>query len=149
MKVIAVGNVGQDPETKHFDGGGQLSNLSLATTETWKDKNTGEKKELTEWSRVVFNGNLSKIVDQYVKKGDKILVEGKLRTRKWQDQAGVDHYTTEIVARNMTMLGSKPQQSSSNSREVSAVNKYENQNASAQESAPAQPQGDDHDDLPF
>lgn len=149
LKVILVGNVGADPETKHFDGGGQLSNLSVATTETWKDKNTGEKKELTEWSRVVFNGNLSKIVDQYVKKGDKILVEGKLRTRKWQDQGGVDHYTTEVVARSMTMLGSKPQQ---DGREGSAVNNYNNQQQQAQSNAQPQqgyPNSGNPDDLPF
>ena len=91
LKVIALGNIGQDPETKHFEGGGQLTNLSIATTETWKDKQTGEKKSVTEWSRVVFNGKLSEIVDKYVKKGDKILVEGKLRTRKWTNQNAVSY----------------------------------------------------------
>lgn len=115
QKVTIVGNLGNDPETKVFDNGGQITNCSVATTETWKDKTSGEKKSLTEWHKVVFNGKLSEIVEKYVKKGDKILVEGKLRTRKWTDQAGVDHYSTEILAREMVMLGSKNEANSSNS----------------------------------
>lgn len=125
MKVIAVGNVGSDPETKHFEGGGQLSNLSIATSERYTDKQ-GQKQEVTEWSRVSFNGKLSEIVDKYVKKGDKILVEGKLRTRKWTDGQGIDRYTTEIVARNMTMLTPKGQ---SQQQPTSAVDNYNNQQA--------------------
>lgn len=106
-KVTIVGNLGNDPETKRFDNGGQLTNLSVATTENWKDKNTGEKKSITEWNRVVMNGKLSEIAEKYLKKGDKVLIEGKLRTRKWTDQASVDHYTTEIICRELVMLSSK------------------------------------------
>ena len=149
LKVIAVGNLGQDPETKHFDGGGQVTNISIATTENWKDKNTGEKKSITEWSRVSFNGKLSEIVDKYVKKGDKILVEGKLRTRKWTDANGIERYTTEIIANNMTMLGSKDSSGASSqpSQPVSAVDAYQNnQSKPNQETSNAAPE---EDDLPF
>jgi len=96
-KVILVGRLGQDPEMKYTPDGKAIANTSIATSETWKDKNTGEKKEKTEWHRVIFFGPLAEIVGQYVKKGSNIYIEGKLQTRKWQDQSGVDKYTTEIV----------------------------------------------------
>lgn len=110
-KVILVCTLGQDPELKTFGNGGQICNVSAATSESWTDKNTGERKELTEWHRLVFNGKLAEIVQQYLRKGSKIYVEGSLRTRKWQDQSGQDRYTTEIRCDQMQMLDSKPQDS--------------------------------------
>lgn len=97
-RVTLVGNVGKDPESKSFSNGGKVVNLTLATSETWKDKQTGERKEKTEWHTIsVFQDGLTGIVESYVKKGSKILVEGKLQTRKWQDQSGNDRYSTEVV----------------------------------------------------
>lgn len=96
-KCILVGNVGQDPEVRYLPNGGAVANITLATSESWTDKNSGQKQEKTEWHRVVFFGKLADIVSQYVKKGSKLYVEGKLQTRKWQDQSGNDKYTTEIV----------------------------------------------------
>lgn len=96
-KVILVGNIGQDPEVRYLPNGGAVANVTLATSESWLDKNSGQRQEKTEWHRVVFFGKLADIVGQYVKKGSKLYVEGKLQTRKWQDQSGNDKYTTEIV----------------------------------------------------
>lgn len=111
-KVILVGNVGQDPEVRQFQNGGQVASFSLATSENWKDKNTGERREKTEWHRIsIFNEGLVRVVQQYVKKGSKLYIEGQLETRKWQDQNGQDKYTTEVVLRgyggNLTMLDSR------------------------------------------
>lgn len=107
-KVILVGTVGKDPENRSMPSGDAISNLSLATNEQWKDKATGEKKESTEWHRVVFFGKLAEIVGMYVRKGQMLYVEGSLRTRKWQGQDGQDRYSTEIVASDMQMLGGRP-----------------------------------------
>jgi len=96
-KVILVGNLGQDPEVRYLPNGGAVANITLATSESWMDKNSGQRQEKTEWHRVVFFGKLADIVSQYVKKGSKLYVEGKLQTRKWQDQSGNDRYTTEVV----------------------------------------------------
>lgn len=104
-KVILVGTLGRDPEVKYMPSGGAVANLSLATSERWKDKNTGEQKEITEWHRVVMFNRLAEIAGQYLKKGQQVYIEGKLRTRKWQDQGGQDRYTTEIMADDMQMLG--------------------------------------------
>ena len=106
-KVIIVGNCGQDPETRYLPSGGAVTNMSLATSEAWKDKNTGEQKERTEWHKVVFFNRLGEIAGEYLKKGSKVYVEGSLRTRKWQGQDGSDRYTTEIVASEMQMLDSR------------------------------------------
>ena len=106
-KVIIVGNCGQDPETRFMPSGGAVTNLSIATSESWKDKNTGDQQERTEWHRVVFFNRLAEIAGEYVKKGSKLYVEGSLRTRKWQGQDGQDRYTTEIVASEMQMLDSR------------------------------------------
>ena len=106
-KVILVGNCGQDPETKYMPSGGAVTNISLATSESWKDKQTGEPKERTEWHRVVFFNRLGEIAGEYLKKGSQVYVEGQLRTRKWQDQGGQDRYTTEIVGSEMQMLGGR------------------------------------------
>ncbi|MDY7577807.1 single-stranded DNA-binding protein [Herbaspirillum sp. RTI4] len=106
-KVIIVGNLGRDPETRYMPNGEAVTNIAVATTESWKDKNSGEKKELTEWHRITFYRKLAEIAGQYLKKGSQIYVEGRLQTRKWQDKEGVDRYTTEIIADSMQMLGSR------------------------------------------
>jgi len=111
-KAIIVGNLGQDPEVKSFDNGGEVVNLSIATSETWKDKNTGERRERTEWHRVaIFNPGLVNVAKNYLKKGSKVYVEGQLETRKWQEQSGADRYSTEVVLRpfrsELTMLDGK------------------------------------------
>ena len=103
-KVILIGNLGQDPEVKYMPNGGAVANITVATSESWKDKNTGETKENTEWHRVVFFRRLAEIAGEYLKKGSKVYIEGKLQTRKWQDQQGNDRYTTEIIANDMQML---------------------------------------------
>jgi single-strand DNA-binding protein len=106
-KVIIVGNLGKDPETRTFPSGGRVCNVTIATSERWKDKNTGEMKELTEWHRVVFNDRLAEIAGEYLRKGSQVYVEGSLRTRKWTDKDGVEKYTTEIRADEMKMLGKR------------------------------------------
>ena len=106
-KVIIVGNLGRDPEMRTFPSGDQVANVTIATTDKWKDKQSGEMKEATEWHRVVFNGRLAEIAGQYLRKGSQVYVEGSLRTRKWTDQAGVEKYSTEIRADQMQMLGSR------------------------------------------
>jgi single-strand DNA-binding protein len=105
-KVILVGNLGRDPETRYMPDGGAITNISIATTSQWKDK-SGEKQEQTEWHRVAFFGKLAEIAGEYLKKGSQVYVEGKLRTRKWQDKDGVEKYTTEVLADSMQMLGSR------------------------------------------
>ena len=106
-KVIIVGNLGKDPELRTFPSGDQVANVTIATTDKWKDKQSGEMKEATEWHRVVFNGRLAEIVGQYLRKGSQVYVEGSLRTRKWTDKDGVEKYNTEIRADQMQMLGSR------------------------------------------
>ena len=106
-KVILVGNLGADPETRYMPNGDAVANIRLATTESWKDKASGEKKEITEWHRVVFYRKLAEIAGQYLRKGSQVYIEGSLRTRKWQDKDGKDQYTTEIRANEMKMLGSR------------------------------------------
>jgi len=106
-KVILVGNLGKDPETRYAPSGDAICNITLATTDTWRDKATGEKREATEWHRVAFFGKLAEIAGQYLRKGSQVYVEGSLRTRKWQDKDGQDRYTTEIRADEMKMLGSR------------------------------------------
>jgi single-strand DNA-binding protein len=125
-KVILVGNCGKDPETRYTPSGSAVTNVSIATSEQWTDKQSGQKQERTEWHNVVFFNRLAEIAGEYLRKGSQIYVEGQLRTRKWQDKSGQDRYTTEIVANEMQMLGSRgagggdyapaPQQSSNNSQ---------------------------------
>ena len=110
-KVILVGNLGQDPETRHIQSGGAVTNISIATSEQWKDKKTGDQKERTEWHKVAFFGRLAEIAAEYLSKGSQVYVEGKLRTRKWQDREGNDRWTTEVIADELQMLGGPPQQS--------------------------------------
>ncbi|MFK8043335.1 single-stranded DNA-binding protein [Congregibacter sp.] len=106
-KVILVGNLGADPETRFMPSGGSVTNVRLATSETWKDKQTGQQQERTEWHRVVFFNRLAEVAAEYLRKGSKLYVEGAIRTRKWQDQSGQDRYTTEIVGSEMQMLDSR------------------------------------------
>jgi single-strand DNA-binding protein len=106
-KVIVVGNLGQDPETRYMPSGSAVTNLRVATNESWKDKQTGEQKDRTEWHSVAMFGRLAEIAAEYLRKGSQVYIEGKLRTRKWQDKDGNDRYTTEIVADEMQMLGSR------------------------------------------
>lgn len=106
-KVILVGNLGADPETRFMPSGGSVTNVRLATSETWKDKQTGQPQERTEWHRVVFFNRLAEVAAEYLHKGSKLYVEGAIRTRKWQDQSGQDRYTTEIVGSEMQMLDSR------------------------------------------
>ena len=111
-KVILIGNLGRDPEVRTFQNGGKVVNLRIATSETWKDRNTGERRERTEWHSVaIFNEPIGRIAEQYLKKGSTVYIEGQLETRKWQDQSGQDRYTTEVVVRpyagNMTLLGGR------------------------------------------
>ncbi|PID33923.1 MAG: single-stranded DNA-binding protein [Thiotrichales bacterium] len=165
-KVILVGHLGQDPEVKYMPSGGAVTNISIATTDSWKDKATGEKKENTEWHRVVFFNRLAEIVGEYLRKGSQVYIEGNLRTRKWQDQNGVDKYTTEIVAREMQMLGSRAGGSSDFNQAPQQQGGYQQQGGQeqggqqapqqSQQQAPQQqntppPQSFDNfdDDIPF
>lgn len=106
-KVIIVGNLGRDPEVRTFPNGGQVANVTIATTDRWRDRNSNENREVTEWHNVVFNDRLAEIAAQYLRKGSQVYIEGSLRTRKWQDKSGQDRYTTEIRASVMQMLGGR------------------------------------------
>ncbi len=149
-KVILIGNLGNDPDIRYTAGGAAVANISLATAESWRDKESGEQQERTEWHRIVFFGRLAEIVGEYLRKGSQVYVEGRLQTRKWQDKEGVDRYSTEIVANEMQMLGSKSGGSAN----------YESAPQQPQSSAPAQkpeaantsaatPTDDFDDDIPF
>jgi len=150
-KVIIVGNLGRDPEVRYTPNGDSITNVTIATTDTWKDKATGEKKEATEWHRVVFFGKLAEIAGQYLKKGRQVYVEGALRTRKWTDKEGQERYTTEIVANEMKMLGSREGMSDAPPRESGGA--AAGGGAGNRPAAAAQPAGgnfnDFEDDIPF
>lgn len=153
-KVILVGNLGNDPEVKYMPSGGAVTNISIATTDSWKDKTSGEKVDRTEWHRVVFFNRLAEITGEYLKKGSQVYVEGALRTRKWQDQNGQDKYTTEIVGSEMQMLGSRSGGSDSFDQSAPSAPKQSKPNPSQQNrpnQAPAAPQNFDDfdDDIPF
>jgi single-strand DNA-binding protein len=139
-KVILVGNLGKDPETKYMPSGDCVCNFSIATTESWKDKTTGEKVEKAEWHNIVIYRRLAEIAGEYLRKGSQVYIEGKLKTRKWQDKSGTDRYTTEIEAREMQMLGSRGGNAGMGA-------------PAAQQSAPPPAQapsgGDFEDDIPF
>lgn len=149
-KVILIGNLGKDPETRYMPSGGAVTNLTLATSESWKDKQTGEQKENTEWHRVVFFNRLAEIAAEYLRKGSKVYIEGRLQTRKWQGQDGQDRYTTEIVANEMQMLDSRGGGSyEAPPTPASAQPQSSPQQAPANKPA-AQPMTDDFDDdIPF
>mgnify|MGYP000087270613 CR=1 FL=1 len=146
-KVIIVGNCGQDPETRYMPSGGAVTNLSLATSESWKDKNTGDQQERTEWHRVVFFNRLAEIVEQFVKKGSKVYIEGSLRTRKWQKD-GQDRYTTEIVASEMQMLDSRGGAAGEESGVKSGFQSVDGDQSSPQVANNSSQSGFD-DDIPF
>lgn len=152
-KVILVGNVGGDPEVRYMPNGNAVATISVATTDSWKDKTTGEKQDRTEWHRVVCFNRLGEIVGEYIRKGTKLYVEGSLRTRKWQDQQGQDRYTTEIVASDIQMLDSKGSGSAPNYEDMpqsqQAAPQYQNNNKQ-QPAAMAQDAFDQlDDDIPF
>ena len=150
-KVIIVGNLGGDPETRYMPSGSAVTNLTVATNESWKDKQTGEQKDRTEWHKVAMFNRLAEVAAEYLRKGSQVYIEGKLRTRKWQDKNGQDRWTTEIIADEMQMLGgrgggggSAPMNSSSDSASTHSSSD------SAPSSAPPQPGPDDFDDdIPF
>lgn len=159
-KVILIGNLGQDPEVRVMPSGGSVANISIATSESWTDRNTGQKQERTEWHRVVFFNRLAEIVGQYLRKGSKVYVEGSIRTRKWQGQDGQDRYTTEIVANEMQMLDSR----GGGGGQAGGWDDYANQQPQApsqapqpaaqpaqapQQQAPAPASMDFDDDVPF
>jgi len=148
-KVILVGNLGQDPEVRYMPNGNAVTNISVATSESWKDKSTGADQERTEWHRVVMFRRLAEIAGEYLRKGSKVYIEGKLQTRKWQDQNGQDRYTTEIVADQMQMLdsrggGTAPMGGSSEGR-----GSYGGGGDNGFSQPSSQPPGDFEDDIPF
>ena len=126
-KVIVVGNLGADPDSRSMPSGNAVTNISVATSESWNDKETGERQEKTEWHRVVFFGRLAEIASDYLKKGSQVYVEGKLQTRKWEDKEGNERWTTEIVSNQMQMLGEKMSQSASNQGNVTKQNNSSNE----------------------
>jgi len=152
-KVIIIGNCGQDPDTRYFPDGGAVTNITVATSESWKDKQTGQMQEKTEWHRVVFrdrgNYKLGEIAGKFLKKGAKIYVEGKLQTRQWE-QDGVKRYTTEIIANDMQMLDSKDKQDAAPAQQQQPQQQPQ-QKPAQQTSLPAAPAGFDSfdDDIPF
>lgn len=147
-KVILIGNLGQDPEVKYMPNGNAVTNITVATSESWKDKNTGEQTDKTEWHRVVFFRRLAEIVGEYLKKGSKVYIEGKLQTRKWQDKNGKDNWTTEIIASEMQMLDSRGGGSSDFNQSQGAPTQSAPQSAPSQ-AAPAPMNNDFDDDIPF
>lgn len=150
-KVILVGNLGKDPEIRYMPNGDAVANITLATTDTWKDKQTGEKKEATEWHRIVFFRKLAEIAGQYLKKGSQVYIEGALKTRKWQDKEGQDRYTTEIVADTMQMLGSRQGMGSGDAPLREPADSRNAQQAAARPAAaaPSSNFNDFEDDIPF
>ena len=140
-KVILVGNLGADPETRYMPSGGAVTNIRVATSESWKDKNTGDQQERTEWHSVAFFGRLAEIAAEYLRKGSHVYIEGKLRTRKWQDRDGNDRWSTEVVANEMQMLGGRP----------GGGAPAQSSSSSAPSSMPEGPPsgGDFDDDIPF
>lgn len=140
-KTITVGNLGQDPEMRYTAAGAAIANITVATSESWKDKKTGEQQEKTEWHRIVFFNRLAEIAGEYLKKGSQVYVEGKLQTRKWQDKEGNDRYTTEIVGDQMQMLGSRGQSGNHAPQQQQGSGQ-----APQNDSAPAP---DFDDDIPF
>jgi single-strand DNA-binding protein len=150
-KVILVGNLGADPETRYMTNGDAVCNIRLATTESWKDKNSGEKREVTEWHRVVFYRKLAEIAAQYLKKGSQVYLEGRIRTRKWTDKEGQERYTTEIEATEMQMLGRREGQGGPTGSEPPSGGGSDYQPAPAKKAGnTAKPSFDDlDDDIPF
>jgi len=148
-KVFLVGNLGKDPEVRYSANGQAVANVTLATSESWKDKESGEKQERVEWHRVVFFGRLAEIAGEYLKKGSPVYVEGKLQTRKWQDKQGQDRYTTEIVANDMQMLGSGNGNGNGSGTSAKAPAKTGNAGRSKAPAPVTVAAGDFDDEIPF
>ena len=148
-KVILVGNLGKDPEIKYTASGGAIANLTIATSDSWNDKQTGEKVEKTEWHRVVAFQRLAEIMGEYLKKGSQVYIEGKLQTRKWQDQNGQDRYTTEIVANDMQMLGGRGGDAGGQPQGGGGGGFRKNTSAPAEPAKPAYENDFADDDIPF
>ena len=151
-KVILIGNLGKDPETRYMPSGSAVTNLTLATSESWKDKQTGENQERTEWHKVAMFGKLAEIAAEYLRKGSQVYIEGKLRTRKWQDKEGKDRWTTEIVADEMNMLGGKPGGASAGAAGAAAASGGSSGGSGGGRAAvndSGAPPGDFDDDIPF
>jgi single-strand DNA-binding protein len=150
-KVILVGNLGNEPEHRVLPSGGGVTNISIATSESWKDKSTGQMQERTEWHRVVFFNRLAEIAAEYLRKGSKVYIEGALRTRKWQDQSGQDRYTTEIVANEMQMLDSRTMSQDGGGYEPSPapMAKVAPADSYAAPAPTSQPADFPEDDIPF
>lgn len=156
-KVTIIGNLGNDPEVRYMPNGNAVANFTVATSESWKDKNTGEQKELTEWHRCVAYRRLAEIVGEYLRKGSKVYLEGKLQTRKWQDNNGQDRYTTEIVVNDMQMLDGKPQgnqggqQGQQQPQQAAPQQQTQHQPAQSQQGQNFTPELDDgwDSDIPF
>ncbi len=146
-KVILIGNLGRDPELKSLPSGQPVANFSIATSEKWKDKSTGETKEQTEWHNIIMFGKLAEIAGQYLKKGSSVFIEGRLQTRKWQDKTGQDRYTTEIIANEMKMLGSRGDQSGS--QPAQQPRSQSNQDARNKATFDAQAPAGFDDDIPW
>src|SRR5262245_28076333 len=148
-KVILIGNLGKDPETRYMPSGSAVTNLTLATSESWKDKQTGENQERTEWHKVAMFGKLAEIAAEYLRKGSQVYIEGKLRTRKWQDKEGKDRWTTEIVADEMNMLGGKGGGGAAGASAPSAAAAGGGGSGRAAVNDSGAPPGDFDDDIPF
>ena len=146
-KVILVGNLGADPETRYTASGDAVCNIRLATTDSWKDKSTGEKREVTEWHRIVFYKKLAEIAGQYLRKGSAVYIEGRIKTRKWQDKDGQDRYTTEIEANEMQMLGGRGDSGQGN--QDSGKPAPRNHGGGSSNPKPSQSFDDLGDDIPF
>jgi single-strand DNA-binding protein len=149
-KVILVGNLGQDPEVRYMPNGGAVANITLATSESWKDKQAGENKEVTEWHRVILFGKLAEVAGEYLRKGSQVYIEGKLRTRKWQDQSGQDKYITEVIVNVggvMQMLGGKQEGGAGNRPQQSSP--QQRQAGPSTPPANNEPPMDFDDDIPF
>jgi single-strand DNA-binding protein len=150
-KVILIGNLGKDPETRYMPSGSAVTNLTLATSESWKDKQSGEQQERTEWHKIAMFGRLAEIAAEYLRKGSQVYVEGKLRTRKWQDKEGKDRWTTEIVADEMHMLGGKGGGAAAGAGAPSAAAAGSGGSGSGRAAVndSGAPPGDFDDDIPF
>ena len=153
-RVMLIGNLGQDPDIRSMQNGGRVCNLSIATSESWKDRNTGERREKTEWHRVVvFNEGLVGVIENYVKKGSKVFIEGQLETRKWQDQNGQDKYSTEVVIKNfnggLTMLDGRNDNQGGGGYQQQRPQAQQGGGMQQQNAAPAPVHDDFEDDIPF
>ena len=152
-KVLLIGRLGKDPELREFPSGGKVCNFSLATSDTWKDSNTGERQERTSWHNIaIYNDRLADIAEQYLRKGSQVYIEGQLETRKWQDQAGNDRYTTEVVLKNykgeLTMLGGRSDESSASSPQQKDLQTFQNTRSDSNEKNSFDPEDLD-DEIPF